>query len=257
MKIGAGTPAIVTGGASGLGEACVRELRARGAPVTILDMQKDLGEAVAADTGALFCETDVTSDDSVRAALDRATAAHGVARIVFNCAGIAPAMKVAGAKGAHDMGLFEKVVAVNLFGTVRVMAFAAQAMIEAGPVDGDPDGSRGVVVNTASVAAYEGQMGQAAYSASKGAVATLTLPAARDLARDGIRVCAIAPGTFGTPMLRGLPQDVQDSLAEQVPCPSRLGDPQEFADLACFIVECGYMNGENIRIDGGIRMGAR
>jgi len=257
MKIGPGTPAVVTGGASGLGEACVRELRSRGAPVTILDMQKDLGEALAAEIGALFCETDVTSDASVRAALEKATAAHGVARIVINCAGIAPAMKTAGSKGAHDMALFERVVAVNLFGTMRVMAFAAQAMIEAGPIDGDPDKARGAVVNTASIAAYEGQMGQTAYASSKGAVTALTLPAARDLARDGIRVCAIAPGTFGTPMLRGLPQDVQDSLAQQVPCPSRLGDPKEFAELACFLIECGYMNGENIRIDGAIRMGAR
>jgi NAD(P)-dependent dehydrogenase (short-subunit alcohol dehydrogenase family) len=255
MRIGEKIPAIVTGGASGLGEACARALRARGAPVAILDMQKERGEALAAEIGALFLETDVTSDESVRAALGRAGAAHGVARIAISCAGIAPAMKVAGSKGAHDMALFEKVVAVNLFGTMRVMSMAAQAMREAEPVDAD--GCRGVIVNTASIAAFEGQVGQAAYAASKGGVAALTLPAARDLARDGIRVCTIAPGTFGTPMLKGLPQEVQDSLAQQVPFPVRLGDPAEFAELACFIAESGYMNGEIIRLDGAIRMGAR
>jgi NAD(P)-dependent dehydrogenase (short-subunit alcohol dehydrogenase family) len=255
MHIGEKTPAIVTGGASGLGEACARALRARGAPVAILDLQKDLGLAVATGIGARFIEADVTSDDSMAAALTEAAAAHGTARIVINCAGIAPAMKTAGSKGAHDMSIFERVIAINLSGTMRVMALAAQAMREAEPVD--EDGCRGVVVNTASVAAYEGQMGQAAYAASKGGVAALTLPAARDLARDGIRVAAIAPGLFGTPMLRGLPQEVQDSLASQVPFPARLGDPREFAELACFIAEAGYMNGEVIRLDGAIRMGAR
>ncbi len=255
MRIGEQTPAIVTGGASGLGEACVRELRARGAPVAILDLQAERGKAVAAETGALFFETDVTSDASVAAALKAAAEAHGTARIAVNCAGIAPAMKTAGAKGAHDMGLFGKVVAINLGGTMRVMSQAAQAMRAAPPLDAD--GCRGVIVNTASVAAFEGQMGQAAYAASKGGVAALTLPAARDLARDGIRVAAIAPGIFGTPMLHGLPGEVQQSLAEQVPFPVRLGDPAEFARLACFIAETGYMNGEVIRLDGAIRMGVR
>jgi NAD(P)-dependent dehydrogenase (short-subunit alcohol dehydrogenase family) len=255
MQIGADTPAVVTGGASGLGEACARLLRQRGAPVAILDLQAERGEAIAAETGVLFIETDVTSDDSVATALAEAAGAHGTARIAISCAGIAPAMKTAGSKGAHDMGVFERVIAINLIGTMRVMARAAQAMREAEPLD--PDGCRGVIVNTASVAAFEGQMGQAAYAASKGGVAALTLPAARDLARDGIRVAAIAPGIFGTPMLRGLPQEVQDSLAAQVPFPVRLGDPREFAELACFIVETGYMNGEVIRLDGAIRMGAR
>jgi len=255
MRIGEKIPAIVTGGASGLGEACVRALRARGAPVAIFDLQRERGKAVAAETGSLFVETDVTSDASVRAALDAAAAAHGVARIAINCAGIAPAMKTAGSKGPHDMDLFGKVIAINLVGTMRVMAFAAQAMRDAEPID--DDGCRGVIVNTASVAAFEGQMGQAAYAASKGGVAALTIPAARDLARDGIRVCAIAPGIFGTPMLRGLPDDVQQSLANQVPFPVRLGDPKEFAELACFVAETGYMNGEVIRLDGAIRMGAR
>ncbi|MFQ5565659.1 MAG: SDR family oxidoreductase [Paracoccaceae bacterium] len=255
MRIGENVPAIVTGGASGLGEACTRALRARGAPVAILDLQRERGEAVAAETGARFIETDVTSDDSVAAALAGAAEAHGTARIAINCAGIAPAMKTAGPKGAHDMEVFERVVAINLFGTMRVMALAAQAMREAAPIDGD--GCRGVIVNTASVAAFEGQVGQAAYASSKGGVAALTLPAARDLARDGIRVCAIAPGIFATPMLEGLPQEVQDSLAAQVPFPGRLGCPGEFAELACFIAETGYMNGEVIRLDGAIRMGAR
>ena len=219
MHIGDKIPAIVTGGASGLGEACVRALRARGAPVAILDLQKERGEAVAAEIGARFIETDVTSDDSVATALAEAAAAHGTARIVINCAGI------------------------------------AQAMREGAPLD--EDGCRGVIVNTASIAAFEGQIGQAAYASSKGGIAALTLPAARDLARDGIRVCAIAPGLFATPMLEGLPREVQDSLAAQVPFPARLGDPGEFAELACFIVETGYMNGEVIRLDGAIRMGAR
>ena len=255
MKIGENTPAVVTGGASGLGEACVRALRAKDASVAILDLAAEQGERVARETGALFIGTDVTSEEGVTAALARARDAHGIARIAISCAGIAPGMKTASSKGPHDMALFEKVIAINLVGTMRVMAHAAQAMREAEPLDAD--GCRGVVINTASVAAFEGQVGQAAYAASKGGVAALTVPAARDLSRDGIRVCAIAPGIFGTPMLRGLPQDVQDSLAQQVPFPVRLGDPEEFAALACFIAETGYMNGEVIRLDGAIRMGPR
>lgn len=255
MKIGENTPAIVTGGASGLGEACARAFRERGAPVAILDLQKDRGEEVAAEIGALFVETDVTSDDSVKAALEKAASANGVARIVVSCAGIAPAMKTAGSRGPHDMALFEKTVAVNLGGTMRVMSLAAQAMREAGPLNAD--GCRGVVVNTASVAAFEGQIGQAAYAASKGGVAALTLPAARDLSRDGIRVNTIAPGIFATPMLQAMPEDVQQSLAEQVPFPQRLGTPAEYAALACYIAEADYMNGQVIRLDGAIRMGPR
>ncbi|MEL6775590.1 MAG: SDR family NAD(P)-dependent oxidoreductase [Pseudomonadota bacterium] len=255
MKIGAETPALVSGGASGLGEACARALRAAGAPVAILDRDADRGRAVAAEIGATFAETDVTDEASVVAALATAAGAQGPARIVVNCAGIAPAMKVAGSKGAHDMAVFETVIAVNLVGSMRVMAHAAQAMRDLPAAD--EDGCRGVVVNTASVAAFEGQMGQAAYAASKGGVAALTLPAARDLARDGIRVAAIAPGIFGTPMLAGLPAEVQDSLAAQVPFPQRLGDPAEFARLAMTIVETGYMNGTVYRLDGAIRMGAR
>ncbi|MDH3666667.1 MAG: SDR family oxidoreductase [Paracoccaceae bacterium] len=255
MRIGEKISAIVTGGASGLGEACARALRGRGAKVALLDLQAERGRGVADEIGALFVETDVTSDESVASALKQASEAHGTARIAISCAGIAPAMKTAGSKGAHDMALFERVIAINLIGTMRVMSQAAQAMREAEPID--QDGCRGVIINTASVAAFEGQMGQAAYAASKGGVASLTLPAARDLARDGIRVAAIAPGIFGTPMLKGLPDEVQQSLTAQVPFPARLGNPQEFAELACFVAETGYMNGEVIRLDGAIRMGAR
>ncbi len=255
MRIGENISAIVTGGASGLGEACARALRERGAKVAVFDLQAERGRAVAKEVGALFIETDVTSDESVASALTQASDSHGTARVAINCAGIAPAMKTAGSKGAHDMTIFERVVAINLIGTMRVMSRAAQAMREAEPID--QDGCRGVIINTASVAAFEGQMGQAAYAASKGGVASLTLPAARDLARDGIRVAAIAPGIFGTPMLKGLPDEVQQSLAAQVPFPARLGSPEEFAELACFIAETGYMNGEVIRLDGAIRMGAK
>ncbi|MEM6488673.1 MAG: SDR family NAD(P)-dependent oxidoreductase [Pseudomonadota bacterium] len=254
MKIGAETPAVVSGGASGLGEGCVRALRARGAPVAILDRDAARAATVAAETGATAHACDVTDEASVTAALAAAAAAQGPARLAINCAGIAPAMKTAGSKGAHDMALFETVIAVNLVGTMRVMAHAAQAMRTLDPLDAD--GCRGAIVNTASVAAFEGQMGQVAYAASKGGVAALTLPAARDLARDGIRVAAIAPGIFATPMLRGLPQTVQHSLASQVPFPVRLGDPAEFAALAITIAETGYMNGTVIRLDGAIRMGA-
>ncbi len=254
MQIGETTPALVTGGASGLGEACVRMLRAAGAPVTVLDLA-ERGETVAAETGARFARTDVTDEASVNAALAAAGAAHGPARIVVCCAGIAPAAKTAGSKGAHPMDLFERVIAVNLVGTMRVIAHAAEAMRAAPPLDAD--GARGAIVMTASVAAFEGQMGQAAYAASKGGVAALTLPVARDLHRDGIRVNAIAPGTFGTPMLHGLPQEVQDSLATQVPYPPRLGDPAEFARLAREMIENGYLNGAVVRLDGAIRMGVR
>ncbi|MEO1600769.1 MAG: SDR family oxidoreductase [Pseudomonadota bacterium] len=255
MKIGADTPAVVTGGASGLGEACVRRLRAAGAPVAIFDRDLDRGQALAAEIGALAVSCDVTSEASVTSALAEAAEAHGPARIAVSCAGIAPAAKVAGRKGAHPMDLFQTVIDVNLVGTMRVMAHASQAMRELAPLDGD--GCRGAIVNTASVAAYEGQMGQTAYAASKGGVAALTLPAARDLAGDGIRVTAIAPGIFGTPMVAGLPEEVQHSLAQQVPFPVRLGDPAEFAKLAVFLIETGYMNGSVVRLDGAIRMGAR
>jgi len=254
MQIGRDTPALVSGGASGLGEAVVRAFRAAGAPVTILDLA-GRGAEVAAETGARFLATDVTDDRAVSDAVAAAAEADGTPRIAVACAGIAPAAKVAGSKGAHPMDLFAKVVDVNLTGTMRLIAHAAQAMREAAPLDAD--GTRGAIVMTASIAAYEGQSGQSAYAASKGGVAALALPAARDLYRDGIRVNAIAPGTFATPMLKGLPQEVQDSLGAQVPFPARLGDPAEFARLAAFLIECDYMNGTVVRIDGALRMGVR
>lgn len=254
MKIDAATPAVVTGAASGLGEATARALAARGAKVAVFDRDAARGQIVAAEIGGVFCETDVTDDDSVAAALAAARAAHGQERICVNCAGIAPAAKTVGRDGPHDMSVFAAVIAVNLVGTMRVMAQSAAGMAAAEPL---ADGERGVVVNTASVAAYEGQIGQAAYAASKGGVVGLTLPAARDMAKLGIRVAAIAPGLFGTPMLRGLPDEVQESLAAQVPFPSRLGDPAEFADLACFIAETRYVNGSVMRLDGAIRMGPK
>jgi NAD(P)-dependent dehydrogenase (short-subunit alcohol dehydrogenase family) len=255
MRISAGTPAVVTGGASGLGAATARMLAAAGAPVAVLDRDAERGAALAAGIGGLFHATDVTDDGSVAAALAAAQAAHGVARIVVNCAGVAPAARIVGRDGPHDMDLFAQVVGVNLIGTMRVLSQAAAAMAAAAPLNAD--GARGVIVNTASVAAFEGQVGQAAYAASKGGVAALTLPAARDLARHGVRVLAIAPGLFGTPMLRGLPQEAQDSLSAQPVFPQRLGEPEEYAALARFLIENDYMNGEVVRIDGALRMAAR
>lgn len=255
MQIGADTPAIVTGGASGLGEATARGLAAKGAKVTILDMDTTRGPAVAEEIGGAFAECNVTSEDSVVAAIAAAKAAHGTPRIAVNCAGVATPGKTIGRDGPIDMDRYAQVIQINLIGTMRVMSKAAWEMSQAEPLDAD--GARGLIVNTASVAAFDGQIGQAAYASSKGGVAGLTLPAARDLARSGIRVMTIAPGIFGTPMLRGLPEDVQDSLAHQVPFPVRLGDPDEFARLVCFIAETGYMNGEVIRLDGAIRMGPK
>jgi NAD(P)-dependent dehydrogenase (short-subunit alcohol dehydrogenase family) len=255
MRIGAETPAVVTGAASGLGEATARALAAAGAPVALLDRDAARGTAVAAEIGGLFLEADVTRDDGVASALAAARAAHGTARIAVNCAGVAPAARVVGRDGPHPMDLFDRVLAVNLGGTMRVMAQAAAAMAGAPPLG--PDGERGVIVNTASIAAYEGQIGQAAYAASKGAVAALTLPAARDLAKLGVRVVAIAPGLFGTPMLLGLPAEVRDGLAAQVPHPARLGDPAEYAAAVLFAVASPYLNGSVIRLDGALRMGPK
>ena len=255
MQIGENTPALVTGGASGLGEATARLLAEKGAKVAILDMNADRGQSVAAELGGIFAQCNVTQDDSVEAAIATAVAAHGTPRIVVNCAGVGTPGKTIGRDGPIDMKAYEFVIQVNLIGTMRVLSKAAWVMSQADPVD--DDGCRGAIVNTASVAAFDGQIGQAAYSSSKGGVVGLTLPAARDLARNGIRVATIAPGIFHTPMLGGLPQDVQDSLAKQVPFPVRLGDPAEFAKLACFIAETGYMNGEVIRLDGSIRMGPK
>lgn len=245
------TAAIITGGASGLGEATARHFRERGAQVTLLDRDVERGKAVAAEIGADFAEADVTDEASVQAAVTQASQTMGRITAAVNCAGIAPAAKTLGRDGPHDLALFRRVIDINLAGSFNVARLAAAEMARN---DADADGSRGVIVNTASVAAFEGQKGQAAYAASKGGIAGLSLPMARDLSREGIRVMAIAPGIFLTPMLKGLPQEVQDSLAQDVTCPKRLGDPAEYAALARFIVECGYLNGEVIRIDGALRM---
>lgn len=255
MELGTELAAIVTGGASGLGEATARRLAESGVRVTIFDMDAERGESVAREIGGVFAPVDVSDPASVAGGIAAARAAHGQERITVSCAGIAPAGKTVGRDGAHDPAVFAKVIQVNLIGSFNVASASAEGMVAAEPVD--TDGSRGVIVNTASVAAFEGQVGQVAYAASKGGVASMTLPMARDLARDGVRVVAIAPGLFGTPMLRGLPEEVQQSLGQQVPFPSRLGDPSEYAALVVHIAENSMLNGEVIRLDGAIRMAPR
>ena len=245
------TCAIVTGAASGLGEATARHFAASGARVTLLDLDKERGEAVARDIGGTFVETDVTDESSVARAVAQATEAMGKITAAVNCAGIALGIRTVGRDGAHPLEAFKRTIDINLNGTFNVARLAAETMQGNTP---DAEGARGVIINTASIAAFDGQKGQTAYAASKGGVAGLCLPMARDLASLGIRVMTIAPGIFKTPMLAGLPQDVQDSLAADVPCPARLGDPSEYARLAAFIVEAGYLNGEVIRIDGALRM---
>lgn len=239
--------AIVTGGASGLGAATAQHFRDIGAQVTILDRDA-AGEAFAASIGAGFAQTDVTDEDSVAAAVARAVDQMGGIDACVNCAGIAVGEKTVGRDGPHKLDSFRRVIDINLVGSFNVLRLAAAEMARNGREE------NGVIVNTASVAAFDGQAGQAAYGASKAGIAGMTLPIARDLARSGIRVCAIAPGIFGTPMLRGLPQDVQDSLAAEVTFPKRLGQPEEYARLAAFIISCGYLNGETIRLDGALRM---
>ncbi|WP_296763135.1 SDR family NAD(P)-dependent oxidoreductase [Sediminimonas sp.] len=245
------TAAIVTGGASGLGEATARALVAAGAKVTILDRDATRGAAVAEEIGATFHSCDVTDEASVQAAIDAAVSAMGHLNAAINCAGIAIAEKTLGREGPHRLESFRRTVDVNLVGTFNVARLAASAMAEN---TASPDGLRGVIVNTASVAAFDGQKGQAAYAASKAGIAGLSLPMARDLARDGIRVMAIAPGIFRTPMLMGLGEEVMKGLAADVTCPRRLGDPAEYAALARFIIESDYLNGESIRLDGALRM---
>lgn len=255
MILNADVAAIVTGAASGLGEATARALAASGVKVAIFDTNAERGSVVAREIGGVFCQTDVTSEDSVIAAFEAARTAHGQERIVVNCAGIAPAQRTVSKNGPHDMALFETVIRINLIGSYRVLSKAAAGMATLDPVDAA--GERGVCISTASVAAFDGQVGQAAYSASKAAIAGMTLPVARDLTQLGIRVCTIAPGIFGTPLLKAMPQEVQDSLARQVPFPSRLGEPEEFASLVTHICTNGYLNGEVIRLDGAIRMAPR
>lgn len=247
-----GVSAIISGGGSGLGAATARALAAGGAKVALLDVNLDAANAVATEIGGIAVKCDVTSADSAQAAVATAAAAHGPARIAVNCAGIAPPAKIVGRDGPHDLDLFRKVIEVNLIGTFNMLRLAAAGMQGLEPVTAD--GERGVIINTASVAAFDGQIGQAAYGASKGGVHALTLPAARELARSGIRVVTIAPGIFLTPMMLGLPQEAQDSLGKQVPFPSRLGKPEEYASLALHIIANSMINGETIRLDGAIRM---
>ncbi|MFW8592769.1 SDR family NAD(P)-dependent oxidoreductase [Cribrihabitans neustonicus] len=250
MKL-ADTAAVITGGASGLGEATARYFREAGAQVTILDRDGERGKAVAGETGAYFAETDVTDEVSVARAIAFAAGKMGKITACVNCAGIAYGIKTVGKDGPHPLDAFKRTLDINLTGTFNVARLAAVEIAKNEPAE---DGARGVIINTASIAAFDGQKGQAAYAASKGGVAGMCLPMARDLASSGIRVMTIAPGIFMTPMLAGLPEEVQQQLAADVPNPPRLGDPREYGRLAGFIVEMGYLNGEVIRIDGALRM---
>jgi NAD(P)-dependent dehydrogenase (short-subunit alcohol dehydrogenase family) len=249
--------ALVVGGASGLGEATARRLHAAGADVVVADLNEERGRALADELGdgrARFVAADVTDAASVEAAVAVAAALPGGLRISVCCAGVGYAMRVTSKRGPHELEMFERVIGVNLVGTFNVLRFAAHAMRDNEP---DAGGERGVCVNTASIAAYDGQVGQVAYSASKGGVVGLTLPAARDLAQYGIRVCTIAPGTFDTPLLAGLPEPARAELARQVPFPDRLGDPDEFGALAVHVAQNAMLNGETIRLDGALRMPPR
>jgi NAD(P)-dependent dehydrogenase (short-subunit alcohol dehydrogenase family) len=249
-----GSSAIVLGGASGLGEATVRGLHARGAVVTVADLNADKGAALASELGVEFVACDVRDEDQVQAAVAQAAQTEGGLRIAACCAGVGWAQKVAGSKGPHPLLPFETVIQINLIGTFNALRYAAAAMIANEPAD---DGERGVFVCTASVAAYDGQVGQIAYAASKGGIVSLTLPAARDLAQYGIRVNTIAPGLFDTPLLAALPEEARAKLGAGVPFPQRLGQPAEYAQLVSQIVENRMLNGETIRLDGALRMPPR
>jgi Dehydrogenases with different specificities (related to short-chain alcohol dehydrogenases) len=259
MNIG-GVGAVVTGAASGLGEATARELAKRGAKVAVFDRDAQRGEKVAAEIGGIFCEVDVTSDDKVAAAFAKAREAHGQERILVNCAGVANAAKTVArdketkAAKRYPIQQFELAIQINLIGTFRCIANAAYGMVDLEPLT---DGEKAVIINTASVAAEDGQIGQAAYSASKGGVLAMTLPIARDLMNEGVRVNTVLPGVFKTPMVAMMPPTVQDALGAQVPFPKRLGSPEEYAQLACFLIENPYMNAASVRLDGGIRMAPR
>jgi NAD(P)-dependent dehydrogenase (short-subunit alcohol dehydrogenase family) len=255
MQVG-GSTFLVSGGASGLGAACARQFAAAGGHVVVADLNRDAGEMLAAELGAAarFAATDVTDEVSVRGAVGLAMSSFGGLHGAVACAGIAIAERLLGKNGPHPLAAFAKVVTVNLVGTFNVLRLAAEAMARNAPNAG---GERGVVVMTASVAAFEGQVGQTAYAASKGGVASLTLPAARELARVGVRVASIAPGIFDTPLLAGLPEPARQSLAQQVPFPQRLGRPEEFAALVRHVVENEMINGTVLRLDGAMRMAAR
>ena len=250
MKLTEGIGALIAGGASGLGEATVRELAARGARVTIADLNDKRGAALASEVGGRFVKADVTDEEEVRAAVEAADEL----RLAVSCAGIGWAERTVKKDGPATLAPFETVLRVNLIGTYNVLRLAAASIAANDP---DPEGERGVVVMTASIAAFDGQIGQTAYSASKGGVVGMTLPAARDLARLGIRVCAIAPGLFDTPLLAGLPEESRRALGEQIPFPPRLGRPDEYARLTCQIAENGMLNGEVVRLDGALRMAPR
>ncbi|MCA1661448.1 MAG: SDR family NAD(P)-dependent oxidoreductase [Novosphingobium sp.] len=260
MKLDNTVAAVVTGGASGLGAATARALAAKGVKVAIFDLQEEKGLGVAAEIGGVFCECNVTSDESVDAAFAKAREAHGQERVLVNCAGTGNAVKTAsrsktdGSIKHFPLEAFNWLIQINLVGTFRCIAKSAAGMLTLDPLE---DGERGAIVNTASVAAEDGQMGQAAYSASKGGVVGMTLPIARDLMSEGIRVNTILPGIFETPLMQGAPQNVKDALAASVPFPKRLGNPPEYAQLALTMIECGYFNGEDVRLDGAIRMAPR
>ena len=260
MELTQSTAAVVTGGASGLGEATARLLAAKGVKVAIFDLQEDKGEAVASAINGIFCKVDVTSEESVDAGFTQARAAHGQESVLVCCAGVGNAIKTAsrsredGSIKTFPIEAFNWLIQINLVGTFRCVAKAAAGMLTLEP---DSDGGRGAIVMTASVAAEDGQMGQAAYSASKGGIVGMTLPIARDLMSEGIRVNTILPGIFNTPLLQGAPQPVKDALAASVPFPKRLGDPAEYAHLALTMIENGYFNGEDVRLDGAIRMAPR
>jgi NAD(P)-dependent dehydrogenase (short-subunit alcohol dehydrogenase family) len=249
-----GTAALVTGGASGLGSQTARELAAAGARVAVLDLNEDLARDVAAQIRGVACGCDIASPESAQAALARARDAHGPARVLVNCAGIGGAKRILGKDGPMPLDQFARIVQVNLIGTFNMMRLAAADMASCEPLE---DGERGVIVATASVAAYEGQIGQAAYAASKGGIVSLTLPAAREFAQFGIRVVTIAPGLFLTPLLHQLPPEAQKSLGDSIPFPKRLGKPEEFAALVAHIVTNIVLNGEVIRLDGALRMAPR
>jgi NAD(P)-dependent dehydrogenase (short-subunit alcohol dehydrogenase family) len=260
MKLDSSVAAVVTGGASGLGEATVRALAAQGVKVAIFDMNDAKGEKVAAEVGGIFCKVDVTSEEAVDAGFAKARAAHGQERILVNCAGTGNAIKTASRDKAtgepkhFPLDAFNWIIQINLVGTFRCIAKSAAGMLTLEPME---DGERGAIVNTASVAGEDGQVGQAAYSASKGGVIGMTLPIARDLMNDGIRVNTILPGIFNTPLMNAAPENVKAALAASVPFPKRLGAPEEYAQLALTMITNGYFNGEDVRLDGAIRMPPR
>lgn len=256
MELNNNISAVVTGGGSGLGEGTARMLASRGVKVAIFDVNEEGGKAVADDLGGVFAKVDVSDAASVAQGLEAVRKINGQESIAVNCAGIAPAAKTVDREGnSHDAALFAKIIGVNLIGTFNVSSQCAAGMCAQDPVT--EDGERGVIINTASVAAFDGQIGQIAYGSSKAAVAGMTLPMARDLSRNGVRVMTIAPGIFGTPMVKGMPQEVQDALGAMVPFPSRLGESEEYAKLALSICENSMLNGETIRLDGAIRMAPR